>query len=398
MPSELEEEDEDIHIHVAKEAMEDENRRTRAGFGGGGVGGDPSASSSSKPVLDDRDVKSLRKRFSFLKDFSDNFIRNTPYEALLKTETSAIKLDEYEKSKAAAVRLAANRDKIRSSFTVLKEGKDNRWDVLHKGRFLAGAGCSASKMWLAARNSIGIKGQLPISTYDMNSVGLGGYVSKKGWIELHDAGSESLSLKLFNINSCGNKSSQLSNDKLDQEAKDIVDLGEFKLALRVAREAQSFVQPWNKSISAIEGFMQQTNFCNKDLANVDKPAALLTQFTDYVMGENANRWRAHESFLSTGDLKASWDSFFGAKPVSSLRQDQKKQQKFGKGQSNSPFSRYPGFFDDICYNYNVGRCVKPPGACFTRTGVQLRHVCNFRADVNKPKDVCGKPHPRALNH
>jgi hypothetical protein len=95
----------------------------------------------------------------------------------------------------------------------------------------------------------------------MKSIGLGGFMSWCGWIELHDVGSDSLSLKLFNINSCGNKVGSSSKTDTSDEFKEMTDLGEFQLALRVAREAMSLVHPWNKSISAIESFFNQSDYC-----------------------------------------------------------------------------------------------------------------------------------------
>ena len=220
-------------------------------------------------------MASLRKKFRFLEDFLDNFIRTTPYEALLKTETTKMKLSEFERNKAVSSRLSSNRDKLSSCFSSVSSGRDNRWDELHEARFLPGAGCTAAKLWLRAREVIGDTCPMAISTYDMNSIGLGGYVSKRGWVEIHDVGSDSLSLKLFNINGCGNKIS--SSSGMVEEFKEITEL-----ALRVAREALAYVHLWNKSISALEGFLVQSNFCSTDLSGVEKPAATLTQFVDYI--------------------------------------------------------------------------------------------------------------------
>ena len=66
---------------------------------------------------------------------------------------------------------------------------------------------------------------------------------------VHDIGSDSLCLKLFNINACGNKVS--TSGSQEGELREIAELGEYKHALRAAsaREALSFVHPWNKSIS-----------------------------------------------------------------------------------------------------------------------------------------------------
>ena len=205
---------------------------------------------------------------------------------------------------------------------------------------------------------------------------------------------------MFNINACSNKtSSTVTSTGSNEEFKDILDLGEFKLALRVAREAQSFVTPWNKSLSAIEGFMNRSNFCASDLVGVDKPALILTQFVDFALESNADRWKNREVFLTTGELKTSWDSFFGATPESKLPKS-KGQQGLQKDKGKSPFFQQPnlGFFDDVCRLYNLGRCVKPPGSCATRRGIPLRHICNFRANPSRPMDICAKNHPCCFNH
>lgn len=404
IPTGLNEEDLASNLERAREAYQEENSRTRAGFNSSQDPAGHSGISGSNSSLSDQDVASLRKKFKFLEDFLDQFIRSTPYDALLRTETTAIKISDHEKNKAVSARLSSNRDSLASTFSVVQPGKDNRWDQLHESRFLPGAGCLASKLWLRARVAIGDSKHIPISTYDMNSVGLGGYVSKQGWVELHDVGSDNLSLKLFNINSCGNKVTVSNTTNTEGDFKEISELGEFKLAIRAAREALSFVHPWNKSISAIEGFLLQTNYCNTDLLGIDKQAVILTQFVDYIFGENADRWRGHEPFLSTGLLKAAWDSFFGAKPASSLQrsknssQTQQQQQQSFKGKPNQKFPFFNNYFDDLCRMYNMGKCVKPVGTCFTRNGIPLKHLCNFRADPSKPGIFCGKDHPCSLNH
>ena len=399
LPEELEEEVLTANLNRARADFQDEHIRSKAGFNSNP---DPASRSyGGGSGISAEDLASLRKKFKFLEDFSDQFIRSTPYEALLKTETTALKLSEYERTKAASNRLSNNRDNLATTLYKVPGGSDNRWDQIHEARFLPGVGCSAARMWLRAREVMGSASQVPISTYDMGSVGLGGYVSKKGWVELHNVGSDSLSLRYFNINSCGNRVG--GSEGGEGEFKEISELGEFKLALRVAREALSFVFPWNKSVAAIEGFMLQSDFCRADLTGVDKPATILTQFVDYCLGENADRWRAHEPFLNTGDLRGAWDSFFGAKPVSSMKRVKKEggseqKQKGAPPQKKGFMGLPPNFFDDICNNYNLGRCMKPPGTCATSKGIALRHVCNFRADLSIPTNVCGKDHPRIFNH
>jgi hypothetical protein len=356
---------------------------------------DPAGHSSLayiSPHLDSGDIAGLRKKFGFLKDFSDDFIRSTPLEVLLKTETTAIKIKEFERSKAAGDRLASNREDLADTFYPVGQGVDNRWDKIHEARFLPGACCSSAALWLKAREVIGLKGHEPVGNYDMASIGLGGFVSKRGWVELHNVGSDSISLKMFNINSCGNKTSTKGGVDSSEEFKEVCELGEFRLALRVAKEAQSLVHPWNKSIAALEGFMYQTDFCKSDLLGVEKPALVLTQFCDYVFSVNADRWRGFQPFVNTGELKGVWDSFWGAKPESKMKKNFQKRDRQNK------FVFDQSFFDDICRMYNLGRCIRGPGQCTTRSGVPLRHVCNYRANAAKPQEVCGKSHMAVFFH
>ena len=149
------------NVSGARGAHSDESSGTRAGVG---ATTDPdvfSSGFSASAKLEERDVASLRKKFKFLEDFSDSFFRNTPYEALLRTETTAIKISEFERNKAVTLRLSNNRD---SSFSSVPQGRDNRWDELHEARFLPGAGCTAAKLWLKAREVIGDSSHFQIST------------------------------------------------------------------------------------------------------------------------------------------------------------------------------------------------------------------------------------------
>jgi hypothetical protein len=57
----------------------------------------------------------------------------------------------------------------------------------------------------------------------------------------------------------------------DTDLVDIVELGEFKLALRALRVAMSFAMPWNMSVLAIVSFLIQNNFCSADFGNADNP-------------------------------------------------------------------------------------------------------------------------------
>lgn len=246
----------------------------------------------------------------------------------------------------------------------------------------------------------------------MHSLGLSGHITSKGWVEIHSPGSSSLQLRQFSINNCGKRVESKQNNMGEDELQEISELGELKCALRVLREAMAYVHPWNKSISALEGFLVQSNFCSQDLDGIEKQALILVQFIDYVLRENSNRWKGMECFLTAGDLEAAWKSFFGARPQALLakakRQSLNKQSfQFTQGQSqNNAASNFKSsyavtpnmFLEDMCVNWNLGKCMKPPGTCFTKKGRPLRHVCNYKPDPNNPSVYCGAPHAACYFH
>ena len=360
------------------------------------------------------DLETLKKKFTFLSEYSDQFINSVGVDVLIKAETASRKLQKMDKERRAEDKLYQNREVLVAAPTLVPSGSDNRLDILHQARFLPGATCSAAKIWLEARKAIGGNGPPPLSTYDMASIGLGGSVSAKGWVEIHNPSSPFLSIKMFSMNNCVTRSKSP-----DADFPELEDLSEFKAAMRVLRGAMAFVHPWNRSIDAIENFYIQNNFCASDLAASDKHAALLGQFTDYILVENASRWRGMEPFLDTRSLRNTWSDFISQKTVSSKpkqKQPQQQQQQQNKSgfnhqqaqqsqnniQNSLPSTRLnlPAhlFKDDICVLYNLGRCLKPIGGCTTKMGKPLRHVCNHRPDLTKLEIACGLNHMAKLFH
>ncbi len=152
------------------------------------------------------DLQILKDKFPFLAMFSDTFLANTPIADLLKMGTTEMKMSEIDRNKDSDDKLSTNKMALASTFTTVVSGRDNRWNELHSARYLAGAGVSATKMWVNARKFVGLRGYPPIGNYDMSSIGLAGLVTAKGWSELHDPSSTKLKLKMFNINKVtGNK-------------------------------------------------------------------------------------------------------------------------------------------------------------------------------------------------
>jgi hypothetical protein len=376
--------------------------------------GDPGAS-STLPRIAPADLIILKERFPHLADFSDEFLQERTTDELLRIESTSMKLKDAERCRDVEDRLHANKSALATKLTTVAEGTDNRWSILHPARFLGGAACSAQQLWPTARAVIGLTGHPPLSNYDLTSVGLGGFVTSKGWLELGNPSSVKISLKLFNINNCrARASNSRAASMTPDDFAEVRDLGEFKLALRALRTAAQFVCPWNMSFLALEGFLTQTDYCRAELAHDDRPALTLTQFVDFILQTNADRWRDSLGFLSTGELTAYWASFYGARPKgrsAASERDPRRHSHLGSHSHSTDFSgsarasasigekkkrvRFP--WVDICHPWNTGRCTKAAGSCVSSRGVPLRHVCDWR-DLANPTAVCGLDHQRVQIH
>ena len=378
-----------------------DNKRSRSGTRGIPVP-DPADIGSG---ITDSDLSTMREKFPFLKEFSDSFLRANKPECLIKMEATHLKMKEIERQKDAEDRLASNRSALGASPSLVKEGLDDRWSILHPGRFLPGAGCSAAKLWLEARKVIGLTGAAPLGNFDMSSIGLGGFVTAKGWVELANPASSKMSIKYFNINNCRAKATSMK-DGGDAELAEFSEIGEFQLAMRTLRSAAAFVMPWNFSYTALENFLISSQFCKFDIGTLDKQAQLLTSFTDYILAENASKWRNSEPFLSAGELKSAWQSFFSARPQAALAKKPSQQQKErsqsnpnrNRQQNNRAPSRHALPSIPVCYRWNTGQCQKLDGQCFTNSGLALRHVCDERPNPANLRDFCGLAHRRTDAH
>ena len=399
----------------------------------------PASSSVRDPAstpsgINSLDLDALKRKFPFLLEYSDNFIRDTGVHILIKAETASRKLLDMDRNKKAEDKLFFNRESLSSSISNIAAGSDNRLDSLHAARCLPGATCSAGKLWLHARSVMGDRGHPALSTYDMGSIGLGGCVSAKGWVEIHDPASATLSIRMFSMGNCVSRGTRTASD---DDFPEMSDLSEFKAAIRVLRGAMAFVHPWNRSVDALESFFIQSNFGQSDLAGATKPAAFLSQFTDYVLSENASRWRGMEAFVTTRDLRSTWADYISQKS-GTLNANKKANNNSGKGQFNKggnqghnsgnhfshptqnqqhqgPAQQAGGppqggppsvrlglpvyrFYHGGCVMWNLGKCLKATGTCTSKSGSPLKHVCNHRPDMARTDVFCGKEHPAFQFH
>ena len=101
----------------------------------------------------------------------------------------------------------------------------------------------------------------------MSTIGLGGNVTGRGWCELHDPSSTSMTLKLFSRSNITNRGAtkritfdgQEDSLEVGDSLSEIASFGDFKQVLRTAREALSYVYPWNKSIASIHVYDRSIN-------------------------------------------------------------------------------------------------------------------------------------------
>ncbi len=207
-----------------------------------------------------------------------------------------------------------------------------------------------------------------------------------------------LSLSQFSINNCARKTSNSKEDSNDTNLPDFSEHCEFQLALRTMRTAAAFIMPWNFSFTALENFLINTRYCKDDLGNIENKAQILTQFTDYVLSENASKWRDVEPSLSAGELKNTWSAFFTARPQSAfVKKEPTKTEVLPNGKQNLKQTRKLPFID-VCYNWNKGTCNKPAGTCYSIRGNLLRHVCEMQTDPNNLLTHCGQNHKRCVAH
>jgi hypothetical protein len=91
------------------EGLEDEE--DRSGHGSSGQQGESKKSGHHSSILDG-DLASLKRKFPWLADFSDTFIRGQSTEALLKMETTSMKMKMMERKQDFDEKLASNKKEL----------------------------------------------------------------------------------------------------------------------------------------------------------------------------------------------------------------------------------------------------------------------------------------------
>ena len=239
------------------------------------------------PEEDESDMESedleLWKLLPQLKDLPESLVKKLPMTALFQLNSALAKERKTSEKLGVNTRLANNAKKLARCPVDVEGGRDNRKNLLHPARFLGGASCSLGEIWGEARRVIGETGVVPIGNYDLDTVGCGGCVTPKAWLERHNPASQELKLRLFHLPNVAGTSTgkkQEAGEDFGESYKEKADLDSFKVALNTAREAMASALPWNRSISALVGLMMNTNYMVEELgATSSGPASSWSLWT-----------------------------------------------------------------------------------------------------------------------
>ena len=323
-----------------------------------------------------------------LKNLPEALLKKLPVSAMFQLNNALAKEKKTTEKLGVNTKLAKNAQRLAQCPTTIAKGKDNRKDVLHLARFMGGASCSLTDQWSEARKVIGEEGVVALGNYDLDAVGCGGCVTPRGWMEIHSPASQDLKLKWFHLPNVAN--SGLTSKKVegeDDSFKEIADLESFRMALNTAREAMASALPWNRSICAIVGFMQNTNYLLEELGGNPKRAAIMTEFVDYILGRNGLNWENNQPFLTTDELAHIWGNWRSKRGISTSGKHGEKSKK-DKDSSNSRKLQ-----TDVCRAFNTKTCKSQNDKeCKTPFGKTLKHICNKYMSGGK---MCLKDHSRA---
>ena len=157
----------------------------------------------------------LWKLLPQLRELPEALVKKLPLSAMFQLNSALAKERKTSNNLGVNTRLAHNAKKLARCPLSIPSGQDNRKELLHPARFLGGASCSLAEQWSAARAAVGKEGVTALGNYDLDSVGCGGSITPKAWLELHNPASQELKLKFFHLPNVAN--SGLSSKKTDEE-------------------------------------------------------------------------------------------------------------------------------------------------------------------------------------
>jgi uncharacterized membrane protein len=143
-----------------------------------------------------------------------------------------------------------------------------------------------------------------------------------GWGAIHQPGSPDISLKLFTISNIGRAAVGIKTVKVINKdgfqvqecLKELADMGEVKAALQNLCLAAKLAALWNFFFKMLDTFQKATMNMEQEL-NGYRKAAIVSAFIDHCLLVNAN-WVQDQDFLNIPNLRAMWESWWGARKAS----------------------------------------------------------------------------------
>ncbi len=97
---------------------------------------------------------------------------------------TVVRSRDSERARETDGKLAINMANLPTKLYDVPAGVDNRWSELHPARFLPGIAYSAIKEFTTAREVIGLTSSTVVGCLGMTNVGMGGFFTARGWLEM----------------------------------------------------------------------------------------------------------------------------------------------------------------------------------------------------------------------
>jgi len=110
----------------------------------------------------------------------------------------------------------------------------------------------------------------------------------------------------------------------------------------------------------LEGFLVAQDYLDKELNNIPKKAAIISNFVDHVLKANAARYVQEAEFLDATRLASTWTAWLGARKTSSAHSStnnsNNQRQNYPSNNNNSFRGNNRGRRNNNSGNYNRGGC------------------------------------------
>jgi len=367
------------------------------------------------PTTDDeRDAAALRAQLpAYFNMYSDKYILAQASDTIYRLIREEKMAENSKTSKTLEAKQHQNFLQAAANPVTIPEAQDNRSNLYHPGRALAGAAVTVQTHWHNGRQTWGAEGVPATSNYDCDAVGIAGCVTSRGWEALHHPGSGELSIKLFTVNNMvqsgtGTRTVSLAGEDgliIKESWREVQSIEELKKALDTIVTASSLCSSWNFSYKVLETFMRNNEWFEKDLTGY-KRAQILSDFCDHIFKLNADAYIRNADFHDGPKLQTVWANWWGSrrcglKPstfISSSGNQRKGAASTSSSNSNSdsraksdpnkvPFMSPSPKESAICKRFSEGTCTRKHFECIIRTKVgprRLYHLC-----AGKKKDSTG---------